>query len=80
METRSTYNCNVQRLVYGNGFYLIHSIKFRFKNTFTGRSMPLGRAKENVLPENQYHGLDHNEFVVFREDQVQLRYLVQYED
>lgn len=42
--------------------------------------MPLGCAKENVLPEDQYHGLDHNEFVVFREDQVQLRYLVQYED
>ncbi len=42
--------------------------------------MPLGRAVENVLPENQYHGLDHNEFVVFKEDQVQLRYLVQYED
>ena len=42
--------------------------------------MPLGRAVENVLPENEYHGLDHNEFVVFKADQVQLRYLVQYDD
>jgi len=42
--------------------------------------MSLGRAVENVLPEGQYHGLDHNEFVVFRDDQVKLRYLIQYDD
>ncbi|KAJ6648044.1 Poly [ADP-ribose] polymerase tankyrase [Pseudolycoriella hygida] len=45
-----------------------------------GRKVPLGRAVKTTLPNNHYHGLDHNEFVVFREDQVQLRYLVQYND
>lgn len=45
-----------------------------------GRTMPLGRPVETVLPDDESHGLDHNEFVVFREEQVQLRYLVQYDD
>lgn len=60
-------------------FYLFYFNNF-FKKKFSGRTMPLGRAVENVLPEGQYHGLDHNEFVVFRDDQVKLRYLIQYED
>ncbi|KAG4073918.1 hypothetical protein HA402_014123 [Bradysia odoriphaga] len=47
---------------------------------YKGQKMPLGRPVETILPDDEYHGLDHNEFVVFREDQVQLRYLVQYDD
>lgn len=54
--------------------------KIFLKTTFSGLTVPLGRAIENILPDGQYHGLDHNEFVVFREDQVKLRYLIQYEN
>jgi len=45
-----------------------------------GRTVPLGRPIVNVLPEDQHHGLDRNEFIVFNEDQVNLRYLIQFED
>lgn len=82
MGTRSFNDSDVQRFVTVDTASLcgIQDLTRKINLFSIGRTMPVGCTVENVLPENEYHSLDHNEFVVFREDQVQLRYLVQYED
>jgi len=45
---------------------------------FLGVRMPLGQLISNPEFKNNYGGLHHNEYIVYDESQVALRYLVQF--
>jgi len=45
---------------------------------FSGRTVALGKKAEKYYPEGKYYGLNFNEYIVFKESQINLRYLVQY--
>lgn len=46
--------------------------------------MTLGQPCENILPESeeddyQRHGLDYNEYIIFKPEQANIKYLVQFQ-
>ena len=40
--------------------------------------MPLGKLIPNPNLKNRYHSLNYNEYIVYDESQVALRYLIQF--
>lgn len=44
----------------------------------SGTQMPLGAIIDNAATQGMYYGLNYNEYIVFDEAQVTLRYLVQF--
>jgi hypothetical protein len=46
--------------------------------SFLGVRMPLGKVISNTEFKGGYYGLNYNEYIVYDESQVALRYLVQF--
>ncbi|ODM89026.1 Poly(ADP-ribose) polymerase pme-5 [Orchesella cincta] len=46
-----------------------------------GRTVALGKSKEKVARNNdEYWGLDYNEYIIFDTNQIAMRYLIEFED
>ena len=61
-------------------FLIMEICLMEIRSLFPDRVMHLGEQVEQIFKPGRYHGLDYNEYVVFKPEQVSIKYMVQFKD